>query len=269
MQTACWDLRVEPAPAPATVGGAGGGRGGAGGQGGGGQTGPGGQAGPGGLAAVNPFGAGCATGGGGGFGGGGAAVGPFVLPGTYSVALLIDGKTVDTKPLRVSADPEVALTAAERKMLFDMAMELQALQSRATAAVNAFAPLRARVTELAKEIAGRNDIPAEAKSGFEAFSKEVAAMAPAFSAPAFGRGGQGGFGGQGAGDYVVNKLSQAKNGLMGGMWPTETTMKAYGDAKADVPKAISGLNALLAKAAGVSKTLEAHKLTLKVPDGIK
>jgi hypothetical protein len=29
--------------------------------------------------------------------------GPFVLPGTYSVALVVDGKTVETKPLRVMA----------------------------------------------------------------------------------------------------------------------------------------------------------------------
>ena len=45
---------------------------------------------------TSPFGAGCATGGGGGFGGFGAAAtaGPYVLPGVYTVALVVDGKTV-------------------------------------------------------------------------------------------------------------------------------------------------------------------------------
>ena len=65
-----------------------------------------------------------AGGGGGGFGGGGAAnAGPYVLPGVYTVALIVDGKSMDTKPLRVNADPEVVLTEVERKKLYDMAME--------------------------------------------------------------------------------------------------------------------------------------------------
>ena len=88
---------------------------------------------------MSPFGAGC------GAGGGAAAVaeagsaapaaatpGPFVLPGTYNVALVVDGKTVETKPLKVAADPDVALTAVERKKLFDMAMEMHELQRVAT-----------------------------------------------------------------------------------------------------------------------------------------
>ena len=39
------------------------------------------------------------------------------------MALIVDGKPVDTKPLRVNADPEVVLTEVERRKLFDMAME--------------------------------------------------------------------------------------------------------------------------------------------------
>ena len=271
MQTACWDLRVEPAPAPAGTGG--GGRGGAAGPGApGGQAGPAGPGAPGGQQAVSPFGAGCPTGGGGfaGFGGGAATAGPFVVPGTYNVALVIDGKTVETKPLRVSADPEVALTPVERKKLYDMAMEIHAIQIRATAAAGAFGPLNTRVTELKKEIAGRTDLPADIKASFEAFATDVAAMAPKFTAPVLGRGGQGGgFGGQAPSDYVITRLGQAKNGLMGGMWPTQTTLKAYEDAKVQVPKAIADLNALFVKAAALSKTLEANRLTLKVPEAIK
>ena len=47
----------------------------------------------------------------------GGRPGPFVLAGTYNVALIVDGKTIDTKPLRVAADPEVVLTSVERKRL--------------------------------------------------------------------------------------------------------------------------------------------------------
>ena len=72
----------------------------------------------GGAAAQSPFGAGCGgggRGGGGGFGGGAVTAGPFVLAGTYNVALVVDGKTVETKPLKVMTDPQVALSDVERE----------------------------------------------------------------------------------------------------------------------------------------------------------
>ena len=184
VQSACWDLRVQPLPA-AQLGGAGRGEGQAGGAGqapAGGQPGvPGAAPGGGsGAAQVSPFGAGCAAGGGGfgggGFGGGAATAGPYVLPGTYNVSLIVDGKTVDTKPLRVVADAEVALTPVERQRMFDMAMEMHELQKRATEVSTALRPLNSRMAELAKEIAGRSDVPADVKATFEAFNKDLAGV---------------------------------------------------------------------------------------------
>jgi photosystem II stability/assembly factor-like uncharacterized protein len=274
IQSACWDLRVQPIPTPA--GGRGGGRGGREG----GET-P--QAAPGGGPGGerNPFGAGCGAGGGfgGGFGGAAATAGPFVLPGVYNVSLVVDGKVVDTKPLRVMADPEVALTDLERKRLFDMAMEMHELQRRVTAVAAALAPFNTRMTELAKELANRSDIPADVKANFEAVNKALAAVTPKFAAG----GGRGGFGaggqvaggqpgaGRGAGtpQSVLARLGQAKNGLMGGMWPTEQTLRAYNESKAEAPKAIEEANALFAKAASLSRALANYNLPLTVPSPVK
>src|SRR5688500_397322 len=106
IQSACWDLRVQPVPAPAAGarrGGDAAGRGGA-------------AAAPGGRGAApntppNPCGAGCGGGGvgAGGLGGGGTH-GPYVLPGVYGVSQVVDGKPIETRPLLVMADPEVSLT---------------------------------------------------------------------------------------------------------------------------------------------------------------
>ena len=166
------------------------------------------------------------------------------------MSLIVDGKTVDTKPLKVAADPDVALTAIQRKQLFDMAMEMHQLQRYATDASTAFAP--------------------DVKASFDAFNKEVIATAAKFpAAAAGGRGGGGaGRGGAGANESVVAKITQAKNGLMGSMWPGDQTMKAYADAKTQVPKAIADLNALFARAATLSATLEKHKLTLTAPRAV-
>jgi photosystem II stability/assembly factor-like uncharacterized protein len=289
MQAACWDLRVQPLP-PAPAASAGQGRAGAGGARGGegAQAGPpspgapgaqgappqasagqaGGRGGPGGGQQASPFGAGCAGGGGaGGFGGGaGGNAGPFVLPGTYTVALVVDGKTVDTKPLKVVADPEVGLTAVERKRMFDMAMEMHELQRVATLVSGAITPLNARLGELAKEVAGQKDLPADVKTSFEALQKDVGAVAPRFAPAAGGRGGAGGGGGRGgAADSLVGRIGQAKSGLMGGIWPGEQTMKTYADVRAQAPKAMADANAAIAKAASLSGTLANYKLTLAAP----
>ncbi len=262
IQTACWDLRVQPAPAPAV------------GQGGGRQGGGGGGGGRGGdqQQTRSPFGAGCGGAGGGfgggGFGGGGGGnPGPFVLPGTYNVSLIVDGKTIETKPLRVMADPEVVLTSVERKKMFDMAMEMHDLHRRATETANTLAPINQQLPEIAKTIASRTDIPADVKSEFEAFQKQMTSTLQRFAAAA--GGGRGGFGGgRGGGNEPPNPLARiglAKNGLMGGMPVTAQTTQAYNDAKAQAPKAIAEGDALVAKAVAVAATLAKHNITLKVP----
>jgi hypothetical protein len=265
IQSACWDLRVQPAPAPA-FGGAGG-RGQGGGQAGGRQGGPG--------AAQSPFGAGCGTPGGaggrGGFGAGGGNPGPFVLAGTYNVSLVVDGKTLETKPLKVMSDPEVVLTEAERKKMFDMAMEMHELQRRATEAATGMSALNTRLPELAKEVGGSGGVAADVKASVEALQKDVAALAPKLAAPLGGRGfGGGGGGGRGgAADSLVARVAQAKNGLMAGMWPTELTMRAYSESKAQLPKAIADANSLFARAATLSSALTKYNVTLTAPTPVK
>src|SRR5205823_7806661 len=161
IQSACWDLRVNPNPAPPAEGrGRGAGEGGREGA----------AAPAGGSASTSPprptmfagFGAGCGietgTGAGGVFAAGGSNLGPFVYGGTYNVALVVDGKTVDTKPLRVVDDPEVVLTSVERRKMYDMAMEVHALQPAITDAAAAHASLTRQVNEIAPTLASKTDI---------------------------------------------------------------------------------------------------------------
>jgi photosystem II stability/assembly factor-like uncharacterized protein len=261
VQTACWDLRVEPIPAPAGNAGRGGRAGRGEGAGGAAQN----QANDNEDGTDSGFGAGCTTGGGGfgGFGGGGgASPGPFVLAGTYTVALVIDGKTVDTKPIRVNGDPDVVLTDAQRKQMFDMAAELHELQKKATEAASGVTSLNRQVNDIAQSLDAKSDVPADVKTSFDAFKKDINAMAPKFATG----GGRGGFGRGNADQTVLGKLTQAKNGLMAGMWPTEQTLKSYREAKADTPKAIADATAAFVKARTVSADLAKYNVTLTVPD---
>jgi len=266
IHTACWDLRVQPAPAAPNADG----RGGRGERG---QQGP-----PPGQTpfaalqnAPSPFGPGCGGGGGGGgggFGGGGLQPnGPYVLAGTYKISLVADGKTVDTKTLKVTDDPEVQLTSVERKRMFDMAMEMHSLQPRVSEAGTAHASLTRQVNELTTALAGRSDVPADVKASVESLSKELAAQAPKITLPAGGRGGGGG--GRGNNDSLAAKLGQAKGGLMATMSPGEQTTTAYSQVKAELPKAVTDLNVTIAKAATLSDALKKYNLTLTVPAPIK
>jgi photosystem II stability/assembly factor-like uncharacterized protein len=274
IQSACWDLRVRPAPAPQALAGPGStsspqggrGQGGAEGQAGGGGRGRGGPQ----DETPNPFGAGCGGGGGGfggrGFGGGGGGnPGPFVLPGVYHVTLIVDGKTIDTKPLRVMADPEVALTEVERRRLFDMAMEMHELQRRGAEMGNTLAPLGRQAAEIASAVGGRSDVPDDVKALFEGFNKELTAVRQKFAPPAAGGRGSGRGRGGGAADSPLTRAATAKTGMMGGMWPTEQTMRAYNDAKAQFPKAVADANALLGRVSALGATLAKYNLTLTAP----
>jgi photosystem II stability/assembly factor-like uncharacterized protein len=127
IQSICWDQRVEPIPTT-----------GRGGRGGGGDgpainlyAGPpsGGPPAPAGAAPVGSgpvpgyptplptighlpeFPCGFAS----GRGGGGAGAGPQVVPGTYSVALVAGGKTLETKSIKIVMDPAVTMTDANRQ----------------------------------------------------------------------------------------------------------------------------------------------------------
>jgi photosystem II stability/assembly factor-like uncharacterized protein len=261
VDSACWDLRVQPVAAPDL------GRGGRGAQDeaqtgrGGGQGNP----------PVETFGFGCGGGGGaggggggGGFGGGGgASPGPFVLPGSYTVSLVVDGKSIDSKPLRVVGDPDVVLTEAQRKQMFDMALEMHELQKRTTEAVGGVASLNRQLTQISTDIASRSDIPADVKSSLDSLKADATSMAQKF--PVAVAGGRGGGGRGGPDTSVSGKVAQAKNGLSGGMWPTSITMKAYSDAKTEAPKALSDANALFAKAAALGTTLSKFNVTLTAP----
>ncbi|HEX7138370.1 MAG TPA: hypothetical protein VF219_11005, partial [Vicinamibacterales bacterium] len=157
----------------------------------------------------------------------------------------------------------VVLTAAERKRQFDMAMEVHALQPAINDASAAFGSLTRQMTEIGTTIRERADVPADVKATFDAFNKDLSALAPRLTAPQ-GRGGRGG-----ATENLLAKANQAKNTLMGGMVVGEQTMRAYGETKAQTPKAIADLNAVIAKASALSGALAPYNLTLTVPQAIK
>jgi hypothetical protein len=274
-------MRVQPigaiggAPAP----GGGGGRGGQGGRGGAPAGG-----GPGGgmtgvptpmpVSGVDPQNP---CGGGGGFGGG-AANGPLVLPGTYNVALVVDGKTVETKPMKVVTDPALQLNAAQQKQYYDTAMELHELQRRAGEMTNALGPLYTNMLEVAGKIGGMSNVPAAVKTQFDAANKEFDGIRVKFGVPPTlgGAPGGGGGGGRGGGpppnpaDLAGAVGTLKAQILMFHDVPSDTLVKRAADLRVSLPKAIAEANAfLLTKAMPLSQTLKKYDVALMVPSPVK
>jgi hypothetical protein len=214
----------------------------------------------------------------GGFGGGGGlgGPGPHVMPGTYTVALVEGTKVVDSKPLKVTFDPDVKFAVGEHERYNAMVTDLHAMQRRGTEAASALNSLYPQMTDAAKKVGENSSIPANVKSQFEALNKEFDAARKKFgvplnTAPAAGRGGGGG--GRGGAidpDNVLAKTAGLKNSLMS-FWeaPSGSLVRQYNEAKLSMPKAVTEANAVLTHAATVSTALKKYDITLTVPPTVK
>ena len=222
---------------------------------------------------MNPCGGG---GGGGAFGGGGGGgtQGPWVMPGTFNVSLLVDGKSVGTKPMRVVLDPANQMSEAQRKRYYDIVLELHQLQGRGVEASRALMPFHTQMTELAGKLDGMANVPADVKAQFTAVQKEWDTVRVKFGvpppvAPAGAGGGRGGGPPPNPAD-VVTKAGTVKGQIMAFTdMPSTSLMTQYTDLRLAMPKAITELNAFLTKATALSQALAKHGVTLTVPPPAK
>jgi hypothetical protein len=271
IQMVCWDLRGEPLPVVAGGNGGGGGRGAGGGGGGRGAAARGGvpqfpdQAEPG-YMPSNPCGGAGGRGGFGGFGGGAQA--PYVMPGKYNVALLSNGKVIDTRPMTIIMDPAVRMTVAERKRYNDIVNDLQMLHERGQKVASALGTMMPQMKVIDSTLNARSDVPAAVKTQFASLKKEYDALAPHFgvgTAPATPPVG----GGRGAGvvDTSVYGRTVALKGQLMNIWelPGEGLSRQYADVKVALPRELTAANAFMTQARAAAAALAKYNLTLTVP----
>jgi hypothetical protein len=197
-------------------------------------------------------------GGGGGFGGGGNN-GPNVLPGEYRVTLVVEGKDVATKSIRVSGDTAVQMTDADRKMWHDTALTLHELQKTANEAADAVTELGRQFVALENVVKVATNLPASATSAIAETAKKLAALRQRLGVPApvapgaaggrGGRGGGGGGGGRGGADQNVRgTIGQTKGQIMNSTsLPTAQQARVANESREDLTKVIQETNALIAE----------------------
>jgi hypothetical protein len=185
-------------------------------------------------------------GGGGGFGGGGNN-GPNVLPGEYRVTLVVDGREVATKTVRVSGDKDMPMTDAERKTWHDTAMNLHDLQRLANTAAETVNGLATQLTTVEALLKSASNPPAAAKNAVSDANTKLADLRRRLGlnqqAGGFGGGG-GGFGGQQ--QNVRGQLGQVKGQIMNSTsMPTAQQIRQAGELREEVTKLVSDVNDLI------------------------
>jgi photosystem II stability/assembly factor-like uncharacterized protein len=270
IRTLCWDMRYQPIEMPQAPGGPGGA--GAGARRGGSRAEipgvPTPLADPGYLSA-NPCDLGEDEGGGGGFGGSGANAGPFVTPGTYDVALVVNGTTVDTKPMHIIMDPAVELSGVERVAYDEMLLSLHELQRRGTEMAGHLDALYAQVVEISGTISDMEDVPDDVKAQFSTFKEAFDELRVKFGVPMpAGGSGRGRFGRRGGGDpaNVLARTSSLKSNIMS-FWeaPSGALVSQFYEVRPLLDTAIVEAEVCLDRARTLAPTLEDYDLTLAVP----
>ncbi len=279
IQTICWDMRVEPLAGDEAA--AAGGRGAGGGRGGRG-AGAAAPAVPGVPVSPNPAGylpvnpcTGEASGGSernaGGGGGAPVNIGPHVVPGTYNVALVSGGKTLDTKSIKVIMDPGIpAFTEAAHRRWNEAILDLQEAQSRGNAIERKLAALNTPMVDAVIKLRTATNVPDAVKAQFTDVSNQFDSVKVKFGVGAPPAGGRGG-GGRGGADpaNALARTGATKTAIMG-IWETPSAgmLKQSAEAKAALVRAIAEAEALMPKLAAVSAELKKYDIAIPVP-GVK
>jgi len=188
-----------------------------------------------------------------------------------TVSLLVDGKVVDSKPMKVVIDPANQMTDLQRRRYYDVAMDLHEMQRKGNEVAAALTPMQAQLTEIEGKSAS---LPPDIKAQFDAVNKEWATVKEKWGVappPPPAGGGGGGRGGPPPNpNDVLARAGTVKAGMMAFYdVPSDSLSKSYTDVKAAMPKAIAETNAWLVKATALSNSLKKMNLTLTVPAPIK
>jgi hypothetical protein len=134
-----------------------------------------------------------------------------VLPGTYNVTLMVNGKSYETKPMKVVLDPDLQMNEVQRKKYYDTVIDLHDLQRRGEEMAAALGPLYSQMNDASDKLKAAGSVPAAVTTQFDTLKKDLDTLAPKFgvtsasasaagaAAPAGGGRGGGGRGGRGGG----------------------------------------------------------------------
>lgn len=183
---------------------------------------------------------------------------PFVTPGDYQVRLVADGKEVATASLRVTQDPDVQISAEDRRVYDETARRAYDLNRNANVAANAVVDL-AETFENAKKALEKTTLPAETSSELGDLSQRIEALQRRFGVARREPGPP-------PEDDIRGDINRLRGGLLGAtVRPTETQTRLLAKLSSDLSKAVSELNETIEKASAFYRDLATRGLYPAVP----
>jgi photosystem II stability/assembly factor-like uncharacterized protein len=208
MNLVVWDLQIEPIPAPK------------------------GSAPP-----PNPFG---------GSSGPSETPGPLVLPGDFSVALVVNGKEAATARFSVRGDPDIKITDEERRQRFALLKEGQVLQARLSEANTAVRTANTQLNQMKTALSDSTTVPAAVKASYDSLVKDLGPLKKKFFVR--DEGDDSPFDFSEFRQVITFKLGGVVGGIGGATAPpTETDLAQWNEVKTEAPQLIDQVNAFVAR----------------------
>jgi len=179
--------------------------------------------------------------------------GPQVLPGTYTVKLIVGAKTQE-KRVEVRLDPTVTVPAADLQAQYDHAVNLRDMQSAMTDAIRSLDSVKTQLEQIEKTVKDRMpDAPADLTKAIEDYKKQVDTLLGTIARPADAPG----FGGGSRLSEKIGGLFFTVEGVNAA--PTPAQLEYFGELQAEFPKKVDDVNKFLTQSvAQMNETLKRH-----------
>jgi photosystem II stability/assembly factor-like uncharacterized protein len=180
--------------------------------------------------------------------------GPLVLPGEYRVALVVNGKEANAAGVTVRGEPDLEISDADRHSRYAALKELQSLGNQAQQAAAALRKTSDQLAQIKAAIKDTTAVPAPIRAALDSVNKQLDPLKKKFgvgldfSAPDFDfnefRKNLG---------FRFGNVSGSIDGSTSP--PTVDQTRQLAELRADVPGAVAEVNALLARLPGLYKQL--------------
>jgi hypothetical protein len=171
----------------------------------------------------------------------GGAVGPQVLPGTYTVRLTLGDKSQEKK-VEVKVDPTVNVTPADLQAQFDMAMKLRDMQSSVNEGLKTLDSIKSQLEQIEKLVKEQMpDAPAEFTKAIADYKKQTDDLIKSL---AF----DGSDGGLSGGAKIADQLQGLFFTIAGGNFaPTPAQRDYFGELQTEFPTRMKEVNQFLSE----------------------
>jgi hypothetical protein len=172
---------------------------------------------------------------------------PFVLPGTYRVALTVDGRDAGTKSVSVSGDPLSVITDADRKLWHDVSLAVHQLQEIAGMMRQKVAAVSERFATVRSLMTKTQNPPPATRTSVDVLDRDLRTLRQQFAVALPGEAAPSGRGG-GAGGIapVPGQFGQVKNQLLASTSrPTDVQMRVAREARQDLVAAVESINRII------------------------